>query len=104
MHCETNDKGNDNTNTYLFSRQVNEILANIQKSSFKMQKKTIKCIVVPRGTVDEIMREVGCSQMTVYRALRMESASEQADKIRKLALAKGGSLTTKAIFKPIIAV
>lgn len=68
-----------------------------------MQKKTIKCIVVPRGTVDEIMREVGCSQMTVYRALRLESASEQADKIRELALAKGGVVTSKAVFKRAIA-
>ena len=68
-----------------------------------MQKKTIKCIVVPRGTVDEIMREVGCSQMTVYRALRLESASEQADKIRELALAKGGVKTSKAVFKRAIA-
>jgi hypothetical protein len=67
-----------------------------------MQKKTIKCIVVPRGTVDEIMREVGCSQMTVYRALRLETVSEQADKIRELALAKGGILTTKTTFKPVI--
>lgn len=67
-----------------------------------MQKKTIKCIVVPRGTVDEIMREVGCSQMTVYRALRLETTSEQADKIRELALAKGGILTTKTTFKPVI--
>ena len=67
-----------------------------------MQKKTIKCIVVPRGTVDEIMREVGCSQMTVYRALRLETVSEQADKIRELALAKGGILTTKTTFRPVI--
>ena len=33
-----------------------------------MRKKTIKCIVVPRGIVNEIMAEVGCSQMSVYRA------------------------------------
>ena len=67
-----------------------------------MQKKTIKCIVVPRGIVNEIMAEVGCSQMSVYRALRLESASEQANKIRKLAFAKGGILTTKTTFKPVI--
>lgn len=69
-----------------------------------MRKKTIKCIVVPRGTVDEIAKEVGCSQMSVYRALRLETASEQADKIREIALAKGGISTTKTIFKPIITV
>lgn len=67
-----------------------------------MRKKTIKCIVVPRGIVNEIMAEVGCSQMSVYRALRLETASEQADKIRKLALAKGGIQTTKTTFKPVI--
>ena len=67
-----------------------------------MQKKTIKCIVVPRGIIRELVKEVGCSEMTVYRALRLESASEQADKIRELALAKGGIITTKTTFKPTI--
>lgn len=67
-----------------------------------MQKKTIKCIVCPRGTVDEIVKEVGCTRASVFRALRLETASEQADKIRELALAKGGILTTKTTFKPII--
>lgn len=67
-----------------------------------MQKKTIKCIVCPRGTIDEIAKEIGCSRVSVWRALQLETASEQADKIRKLALAKGGILTTKTTFKPII--
>lgn len=69
-----------------------------------MQKKTIKCIVVPRGTVDEIVKEVGCNRVSVFRALRLETASEQADKIRELALSKGGIYTTKTTFKPIIKV
>jgi hypothetical protein len=67
-----------------------------------MQKKTIKCIVCPRGTVDEIVKEVGCTRASVFRALRLETASEQADRLRKLALAKGGIQTTKTTFKPII--
>lgn len=69
-----------------------------------MQKKTIKCIVVPRGTVDEIVKEVGCNRASVFRALRLETASAQADKIREIALAKGGILTTKTTFKPVITV
>lgn len=69
-----------------------------------MQKKTIKCIVVPRGTVDEIVKDVGCNRASVFRALRLETASAQADKIREIALAKGGILTTKTTFKPIITV
>jgi hypothetical protein len=69
-----------------------------------MQKKTIKCIVCPRGTVDEIVKEVGCTRASVFRALRLETASEQADKIRELALAKGGIYTTKTTFRPIITV
>lgn len=67
-----------------------------------MQKKTIKCIVCPRGTIGEIAKEVGCTKASVFRALRLETASEQADKIRELALAKGGIYTTKTTFKPII--
>lgn len=70
----------------------------------KMQKKIIKCIVVPKGTVDEICKELDCTKMTVYRALRLESASELADKIRELAKAKGGVVTTKPLFKPTIVV
>ena len=69
-----------------------------------MQKKMIKCIVVPKGTVDEIVAEVGCSRASVFRALRLETSSEQANKVRKLALSKGGILTTKATFRPIITV
>lgn len=69
-----------------------------------MQKKMIKCIVVPKGTIDEIVKEVGCSRASVFRALRLETSSEQADKIRKLALAKGGISTTKATFRPIITI
>lgn len=69
-----------------------------------MQKKTIKCIVVPRGTVDAISKQMGCTKMTVYRALRLESASEQADKIRELAKSMGGVVTTKPVFKPTIVV
>lgn len=69
-----------------------------------MQKKTIKCIVCPRGTVDEIVKEVGCTRASVFRALRLETVSEQADKIRELALAKGGIYTSKTTFKPIIKV
>ena len=39
LHRETNNKANDNINTYSFSRQVIKNLANIQKSSLTNAEK-----------------------------------------------------------------
>lgn len=39
LHRETNDKANDNTNTFSFSRQVIKILAKFQKKFFQNAKK-----------------------------------------------------------------
>lgn len=64
-----------------------------------MQKKVVKCIVIPRKVGIEIAEEVGCTLVTVYRALRLESASEQADRIRQIAKERGGVVTTKTVFK-----
>ncbi len=42
---------------------------------------------------------VGCGKATVYRALRLETAGEQPERIRALAKEKGGEVTTKVIFE-----
>lgn len=102
LHQQTTDKGNDKIITFGFDWQGNKKITNNQKSSLLMKKKTIKCIVIPRGMVNEIMQEIGCSQNTVYRALRCESASAMADRIRELAIAKGGAITNRVTFKPTI--
>ncbi len=69
-----------------------------------MQKKVIKCIVVPRGVVAEIMALERCSKVAVYRALRLECQSEQADRIRQAAKERGGVVTTKVVFSRTVEV
>ncbi len=62
-------------------------------------KRKIRCIAVAPDVVKEIAMIVGCGKATVYRALRLETAGEQPERIRALAKEKGGEVTTKVIFE-----
>ncbi|MBR3797834.1 MAG: hypothetical protein IKK36_02805 [Bacteroidales bacterium] len=50
----------------------------------------MKRIIVDYGTVTELCRTFGVSMVTVRRALRYETSTELAGKIRALAMKKGG--------------
>lgn len=50
----------------------------------------MKRIIVDYGTVSELCRTFGVSMVTVRRALRYETSTELAGKIRALAMKKGG--------------
>lgn len=51
----------------------------------------MKRIIVNYGTVTELCRTFGVSMVTVRRALRYETSTELAGKIRALAMKKGGT-------------
>lgn len=50
----------------------------------------MKRIIVDYGTVSELCKAFGVSMVTVRRALRYETSTELAGKIRALAMKKGG--------------
>lgn len=50
----------------------------------------MKRIIVDYGTVSELCKTFGVSMVTVRRALRYETSTELAGKIRALAMKKGG--------------
>ena len=50
----------------------------------------MKRIIVDYGTVSELYKTFGVSMVTVRRALRYQTDTELARKIRALALKKGG--------------
>lgn len=50
----------------------------------------MKRIIVNYGTVSELCKTFGVSMVTVRRALRYETSTELAGKIRALAMKKGG--------------
>ena len=56
-------------------------------------------IVVPRGAVGKICQSTGAGKTTVYAALNNTSFSEQAERIRQLALSQfDGVVISKPIF------
>lgn len=58
-------------------------------------RKIIQC---PRGTVARLCSDFGCAKTTVYDALNFTTATEQADLIRRKAIAYGGVTTKKMKF------
>lgn len=50
----------------------------------------MKRIIVDYGTVSELCKTFGVSMVTVRRALRYQTDTELAGKIRTLAMKKGG--------------
>lgn len=50
----------------------------------------MKRIIVDYGTVSELCKTFGVSMVTVRRALRYETSTKLAGKIRALAMKKGG--------------
>ena len=57
-----------------------------------------KIIMVPKGSVEKICQSQGCKKTAVYAALNYTSFSDNAKRIRQLALsAYGGVETTKTI-------
>lgn len=60
-----------------------------RKDNKKVNAK-MKRIIVDYGTVTELCRTFGVSMVTVRRALRHETSTELAGKIRALAMKKGG--------------
>lgn len=50
----------------------------------------MKRIIVDYGTVSELCKTFGVSMVTVRRALRYQTDTELAGKIRALAMKKGG--------------
>lgn len=60
-----------------------------RKDNKKVNAK-MKRIIVDYGTVTELCRTFGVSMVTVRRALRYETSTELAGKIRALAMKKGG--------------
>jgi DeoR/GlpR family transcriptional regulator of sugar metabolism len=60
-----------------------------RKDNKKVNAK-MKRIIVDYGTVTELCRTFGVSMVTVRRALRYETSTELAGKIRAVAMKKGG--------------
>lgn len=60
-------------------------------------KKVVKVIIAPPQVKKEIAAELGCSRETVYNALNLTdpTTGEQADRIRSMALQRGGCQGTK---------
>ena len=60
-------------------------------------KRTI--IVVPKGSVEALCKELNVSRSSVYNALNKTTNSEMAQKIRRLALSDyGGTTSSKIMF------
>ncbi len=60
-------------------------------------KKKITCIEIPPSVKKEIAEELGCTVDTVYNALNLTlpRQGEQPDRIRKMAMDRGGVVTDK---------
>lgn len=56
-------------------------------------------IQLPRGAASRMMRAEGCSKTALYAALNSTSFSDEAKRLRKVALSKYGGVEYK---KPII--
>lgn len=64
-----------------------------------MQAKKIKIISVSLESRKKLMEKYGCSQVTLYQALRYNTHNERANAIRKDALANfGGKENNKVVF------
>lgn len=64
-----------------------------------MQTKRIKIITVSPKSRKELMEKYGCSQVTLYEALRYHTHNERADAIRKDAVENfGGVENRKLVF------
>lgn len=61
-----------------------------RKDNKKVNAK-MKRIIVDYGTVSELCKTFGVSMVTVRRALRYQTDTELAGKIRTLAMKKGGT-------------
>lgn len=58
-----------------------------------------KVIVMPRGAIKRMMKELGQGQTNIYNSLAYRSDSERAKMIRKAAIEfYGGIETTKIVF------
>lgn len=57
-----------------------------------------KIIMVPRGSIAKICEEIGCKKTLVFNALSYNVDSEQARKVRDLAIMKyNGIITSKPV-------
>lgn len=56
-------------------------------------------IQLPRGAADKIMQAEGCSRTALYAALNHTSHSEEAKRLRKVAITMYGGVEFK---KPIV--
>lgn len=61
-----------------------------------METRTV--IVLPRGKVKQICKAEGVGKTTVYAALNGTSHSDNAERIRQLALSSYGGMKTKKLY------
>ena len=57
----------------------------------------VKYISIPSKIIKEIAAEVGCTDRTVYGAINFRTDGEQPERIRELALKKGGIVSHKIV-------
>ena len=61
--------------------------------------RTVDVIAVPVENIPRLIQETGASKTTVYNALAFRSNTDQADKIRRMAMRDyNGVLTKRTIF------
>lgn len=54
----------------------------------------MKMIMLPKGGVSKLAKDMGVCRVTVWAALNFKTNSQKADAIRKTALKRGGKIYT----------
>lgn len=68
-----------------------------KRLNVKKAMRKVKYISIPSKIIKEIAAEVGCTDRTVYGAINFRTDGEQPERIRDLALKKGGIVSHKMV-------
>ena len=76
---------------------IKERISQYLKYKGKKAMRKVKNISIPSKIIKEIAAEVGCTDRTVYGAINFRTDGEQPERIRELALKKGGIVSHKMV-------